>query len=258
MPVIERDFGELYLRVAGEGGEAIIFLHEYFGTHESWAAQRADFARSFQVLTPDLRGHGRSPVRAGDRISITGIAADVRAVQERFSLGACHLVGCSLGAVVAMHLAINHPQAVRSLTVASVPSFASPAATAYGREYIERIFPRVESTLDRFHGSGEAGYARNVLLSNFAQDLHEMPEDHAGTTRNLERVSAPVLVIGGEHDPVFPPRSAIDMAERMPRSSLAVLPASAHLVHQELPGVFNSLVVDHLLRSSRERGAVSA
>lgn len=251
MPTVQREFGTLYVREAGRGNEPVILLHEYFGTHRSWDAQIAPLARYFRVFAPDLRGHGRSPLHRNDRITVTSIADDVRAIQEQFGVGACHLVGCSLGAVVAMNLARAEPASLRSLTVTGVPLMGSDPAMAYGRYYVEQIFPRIEPSLDRLHGGPEPGYARELLLRNFARDLEERPEDHSESTARGDEIAVPTLIASGENDPVFPPSMALALWERMPDASLAVLPACGHLVHQEMPGVFNSLLIDHLLRSGR-------
>lgn len=250
MPVIERDFGEMYLRVSGSG-EPVILLHEYFGTHQSWSAQIGELARHFQVVAPDLRGHGRSRMGTNERITITGIVEDLLAVSSELDLGPVHIIGCSLGAVAGMSLASAEPESVRSLTLASVPSISSEDAIAYGRHYVADIFPRIEPDLDRIHGDGEPGYARRVLLRNFAQDLDERPADHSDSIARSGGISAPALVVGGENDPVFNPDRALSLAGQIPAASLTILPSCGHLAHQELPGVFNTLVVDHLMRNSR-------
>jgi pimeloyl-ACP methyl ester carboxylesterase len=249
LPSIELPAGPFYYRASGEGSQNLLLLHEYFGTGESWAAQRGWLARFGRVITPDLRGHGQSVVDPESRISVSGIVSDLTALLDTLELQRVHIVGCSLGAIAGMRLCQLVPERVASLVVSSIPDINDPGARHYAHEYEERIFPRIEKSLERVHGAGRPGYVRQLLLRNFVADIEERPDDHNEALSSASDIQQPVLVISGERDPVFPPQLAIQLVEDLANGSLAVLPDTGHLVHQEMPGIFNQLLLERLLRN---------
>jgi 3-oxoadipate enol-lactonase len=248
MPSIKRDFGGMYYRLNGRGDETVVLLHEYFGTGDSWNAQRAFLARYFTVVTPDLRGHGRSPVPDG-RITVSNISEDIVALLDHLGAETAHLVGCSLGAVVALDMARRIDSRVNSVVAASVPVISDPEVLDYGRHYVDAVFPGLEASLDRIHGEERPRYSRTVLIRNFEQDLEEAPPDHVYATEKAGEISRPVLIVTGDLDPVLSPLRAVRLATDIPDASLGLVPASGHLVHQKMPAVFNEFVLDHLMRA---------
>lgn len=248
MPTFERDWGTLYYRDSRRGARAVVLLHEYFGTGESWAGQRTWLGRQFRVITPALRGHGRSPTERADRLTVTGLAGDILSLLDEAGVETAHFVGCSLGALVALSLGVHRPERVESLAVASIPDIRSENARKYAQHYIENVFPGLERSLERQHGDGERGYSRELLLRNFALDLEESPEDHVSAFVQIENIRQRTLVIAGDSDPVFTPRTATDTFSRLSDGALAILPGTGHIPHQEQPGLFNQLLFEHLHR----------
>lgn len=246
MPSISREFGRLYYRVNDDHPETVVLLHEYFGTGTSWNSQRSMLISRFRVITPDLRGHGRSPVTSG-RISVADIASDILAILDHHRITRAHLVGCSLGALAALTVARLTPGRVASLVVSSIPDGSHPDVWDYAHRYINEVFPRTEESLSRIHGGDDPAYARNVLLHNFEADLRERPGDLVEAIARGHEVDVPTLLVSGDKDPVFPPARAVELHHRMPNSQLAVIPGAQHLPHQEMPHLFNLLLTDHLL-----------
>jgi 3-oxoadipate enol-lactonase len=247
VPALERKSANIYYRDT-RNGDPVILLHEYFGTGESWNGQRHVLARGYRVITPDLRGHGRSMVSPDVRLTVSTHADDILAIMNSLEIKSAHVAGCSLGAIIAMRIAQSEPERVRSLVLTGVPDIEHPGSQSYGAEYAGNVFPKIETALSRLHGAGDFGYARQLLLRNFIDDLHEKPVDHAGTFQAADAIRAATLLISGELDGVFSPQSAIDLSRRMPAASVAVLPATGHLVHLEMPGLTTELMLDHLAR----------
>lgn len=250
VPVFEREPANIYYRDTRQG-TPVILLHEYFGTGESWNGQRHVLARGYRVIVPDLRGHGRSTTVDQERLTVTGHADDILALLDSLEIRTAHFAGCSLGAIIALRMALNEPDRVESLVLTGVPDITQPGSQNYGADYAENVFPKIESTLSRLHGDKDPGYARHTLLRNFIHDLDDKPEDHSGAFRGADAVLASTLLISGELDSVFPPQAAVDLSARMKNSSLCVLPATGHLVHLEMPGLVTELMLDHLARSSK-------
>jgi len=95
-------------------GAPLVFLHGIAGDHLYWKGQMRAFARRFRCLAPDNRDAGQSgpavaPYTIGD------LAADVAALLDTLGLPEAHLVGLSLGGMIALELAVAYPSRVRSL-----------------------------------------------------------------------------------------------------------------------------------------------
>jgi pimeloyl-ACP methyl ester carboxylesterase len=108
---------ELYYEVVGpEDGEGVLFVHGLGSSGRDWEGQVPFFAERFRVVTADLRGHGRSEKPPGP-YSMEMFAGDVAGLIEALGLGAVHVVGLSLGGMVAFQLAVDRPELVRSLVI---------------------------------------------------------------------------------------------------------------------------------------------
>jgi 3-oxoadipate enol-lactonase len=249
MPEIECDFGRMYFRVRGEGRQTIVFLHDYFGTHQSWNAQQLQLSRYAQVIAPDLRGHGRSVLERGE-LSISAMAGDIVMLLDQMEVEQVHLVGCSHGAVVAMHMARSFPDRVASIVVTSVPDLNDPSVIEYGRKYVSSVYPGLEADLSRIHGDGTGEYLREVLLKRFENSLDDPPIDHRDALRLAPEIQCPALVLGGDSDPVMSPEKAIELMRQIQSAKVCILPNTGHLAHQEAPGLYADTVLDQLLRTA--------
>ncbi len=111
---------ELYYEMKGrderEGLEVVLFVHGLGSSGRDWERQVPFFAERFRVVTVDLRGHGRSDKPPGP-YSMAMLAGDVAELIRALDLGTVHVVGLSLGGMVAFQLAVDAPELVRSLVI---------------------------------------------------------------------------------------------------------------------------------------------
>jgi pimeloyl-ACP methyl ester carboxylesterase len=247
VPEIRGEFGSIYFRVRGNGTETVVLLHDFFGTHRTWGVLQMQLSRYFLTIAPDLRGHGNSRLERGD-LSIASMAADIVAILDHMKVHRAHLIGCSHGAVVAIHMARTMAERVESVVITSVPDLDEPEVISYGREYAATVFPRLEAELDQLHGDRTNGYSREVLLTSFVEALDNPPEDHTSVLRDAGEIGCPVLVLGGDSDPVIPVEKAVSLMRRFSDARLCVLPKTGHLAHQESPTMYTEAVLDHLWR----------
>jgi pimeloyl-ACP methyl ester carboxylesterase len=248
MPFATLNDVRLYYKEQGEG-QPVLLLHNYFGTLEVWSAQRDAFSRYYRVIIADARGHGRT-LHPGGRLRLTDLAHDAAQLIRFLDIAPTHLVGSSLGAQTALHLAREEPHLVRTLAVIGPPHLTEPTTQTYMERVVEKTFPTNDRQLELEHRDQGPGHARSVLLKNFALDREEKPEDQIKALELAGGITCPTLVVGGDDDPVFPIRRALELAERIPDSELFILPHGGHFPHRTMPAVFNEVVLDFLRRRS--------
>jgi pimeloyl-ACP methyl ester carboxylesterase len=204
-------------------------------------------ARYLMTVAPDLRGHGQSVLDEGD-MGISSMAADIVAIMDELTLSSAHIAGCSHGAVIALHLARTYPDRIASIIVTSVPDINDPDIVEYGKKYANSVYPKLEPGLDKIHGMGRTGYARERLLTTFSASLDDPPLDHRDALRKASEINCPALILGGDSDPVMSPERAVKLMRSIPNSSLGILPETGHLAHQEAPAMYADAILDHIWR----------
>jgi 3-oxoadipate enol-lactonase len=254
--------GRLAVRRWGSG-EPLVLLHPLALSGELWTPLAETLADEFQVFAPDLRGHGSS-AWDGKPFSIEDLAGDVAGTLDALGLTAVSLVGLSLGGSVAVTLAGLYPDRVRSLVLADTTAWYGDDAAAAWTERAEKAaaVPRpkqVPFQLDRwftpeFRETHAVDADRVVKIF-----LHTNSEAHAAASiamGNLDSrpllpaVTAPTLVLVGEHDYATPPAMGRTLAEGIPGAKLEILPDLRHMSLIEQPALADR-VRDHL------RGALS-
>jgi pimeloyl-ACP methyl ester carboxylesterase len=142
---------QLYYEETGRAGEPVVLVHGYWGDHHQWDATAAGLAGSFRVLSYDRRGHGASSSPGGS-VALDNQVGDLSTLLSIAGLGARHLVGTGVGGLIALQLALLHPEQVLSLDVHE-PSLLGllsddpPAAEIYGstRDWERSILQRLEA-----------------------------------------------------------------------------------------------------------------
>ena len=123
---------DVYYEVSGQG-QPLLLIHGLGSSSQIWEAQVRYFAERYRVITYDLRGHGRSS-KPTDAYSVQQFAKDAARILRDLDVPAAHVVGISLGGMIAFEIAVHYPQLLKSLAVVN----SAPAI-------------RVESIRDRFN-----------------------------------------------------------------------------------------------------------
>jgi 2-succinyl-6-hydroxy-2,4-cyclohexadiene-1-carboxylate synthase len=249
-------------------GPALLLIHGFTGRGTSWGAHATAFAREFRVISPDLPGHGGSSVPPDPRCAgVERSADDLAAILERLDAAPAHVVGYSLGARIALRLAVSHPESVRRLVLES-PS----AGLASERERAaRRLADEARATLLEREGIGafvdawerEPVFASQAFLPPAvaarlrAERLRNRPDGLAASIRGagqgameplhdrLGSVASRTLVIAGGLDPAGHERAEA-VAAGIPGARLEVVAGSGHAAHLETPAAFRSLVLAFL------------
>ena len=105
-------------------GRPLLLLHGFTGRGTAWGSHTTRLAHAFRVITVDLPGHGRTARADPERLTVERTADDLAAILDRTGAVPADLLGYSLGARIALRLAIAHPSVVGRLVLESLGRLA--------------------------------------------------------------------------------------------------------------------------------------
>jgi pimeloyl-ACP methyl ester carboxylesterase len=248
---------QLYYEVAGQG-EPLLLLHGLGGSSQDWPDQVPAFAERYRVITADMRGHGRSdkPVQ---RYSVPLFAADTRRLLDGLGVTSAHVLGLSMGGMIAFQLAADHPEMVRSLIIANsgpelVPRTLKEHLIVWQRFAIVRLMGMAKMgqvLAPRLFPGEEQEGLRRLFAERWAQNDKRA---YLASTRallgwsvadRLAQMNRPTLVVASDQD--YTPVAAKEAyVAKMPNARLAVIKNARHAVTLERPAEFNAAVLDFL------------
>ncbi len=238
------------------GPSPVLFLHGLGGDQRFWLYQVPAFCGRYPTLTIDLRGHGRSGRPPRD-FTIADMARDVVRLLRSIGVERAHLVGASLGGLVAQQFALDYPFATASLVLAdtfcAVPeefqetirasmqfiennAMAEVAAARIRNAFSDHANPVMRDYfIDRVAQNDKASYVRaaRAAMSYSSAD-------------RLGEIAVPTLVVVGDEDRVTPPPLSETLAERIDGARLVRIAGAGHITNLEKPDEFNRVVLEFL------------
>jgi pimeloyl-ACP methyl ester carboxylesterase len=217
--------------------------------------------RHFRLVLVDNRGSGRSDPPAGP-FEVADMAADVAAVLAAAGVARAHVLGASLGGMVAQELAVEHPELVdRLVLVSTTPGwpFAYPMPAASVRLLAETSgMPREEAmrrhVRNALTGDGRPELADRLIALQRARPAAPgaWPAQAAAGARytgrlRQRRIRAQTLIVQGGADTVVDPRNGRLLADRIPGARLVTFPDRGHLLFWQDPAGFTGTVTAFLL-----------
>ncbi len=250
-----------------------MLLHGIAGTSSTWDAVIPRLAEHYDVLAPDLLGHGESAKPHGD-YSLGAYANVVRDLLEVLGMGPATIVGHSLGGGIAMQFAYQFIERCERLVLVDSGGLGREvhpllrAATLPGAEL---VLPWLSKTTSRgvdalIRGMSRLGIRAGPDLDETWRSFVSLEEPAARrafiqTVRGVmdyggQRVSAnerlylaeglPTLIVWGEKDPLIPVRHAREAHERMAGSRLEIFPDAGHFPYRDDPERFVSVLIDFI------------
>lgn len=237
-------FGGTAFSVSGQG-TPIVLIHGVGMRQQVWAPQVRDLARDFEVITYDMLGHGQSEVPP-EGVQLSSYSEQLRGLLDHLGIGRAHVVGHSMGALVALEFALNCPQ--RCLRIAALnavfcrtPEQSAAVIQRAGSLATAGILAGLDATLERWfdHACEETLQQISLQIREFLCSVnldgyrrtYELfaSSDRAHLTR-LKSLLVPALFMTGQHDANSQPGMSRAMAELAPTASLEILADARHMM----------------------------
>lgn len=252
-------------------GPLVVFMHGIGGNRTNWHDQLPAFGAHFHAVAWDARGYGLSDDYEGP-LHYADFCADLLRVLDHFDARRAHLVGLSMGGLIAQDFYGRHPERVASLVLVDTRPGYEAGFDPQAREEFLRlrlkplqegktpkdIAPSVARTLV---GPKAPASVFQRLVDSMAA-LHKESyikaiEARGGWTPVFDpaKVTVPTLVVVGSDDRLTPPDMHRAIADAIPGAVLRIIPDAGHLSNIEQPEAFNEIVLSFLLNSPRRDAA---
>lgn len=265
---------ELYYEEHGSG-DPLLLVMGLAADSTAWLFQLPAFSERYRTIVFDNRGVGRSSKPAGP-YTIRQMADDAAALLAALGIARTHVVGVSMGGMIAQELALQHPERIRSLVLACTypepdeevrlgraTSMAQLGGNvdASGNATIDlgtidpmmifqTLLPKVFSPaflmnqlptlMQLFGGALQYGFSIEAIMAQVDAVM-----SHKATDR-LQTVTAPTLVLTGDADLLIPPANSDLIAREIPGAQLVKIPGGTHGFNFETPELFNTAVLEFL------------
>ena len=275
MPTAHVNGIDLYYEEQGSGAPPLLLIMGLAADSVAWMFQRDAFAAQYRTVMFDNRGVGRSSKPEGP-YTIPLMADDAAGLLDALGVDRAHVVGISMGGMIAQELALRHPQRVHGLVLgctyarpdAGVTATFDESLAAFGGSkgpngeiqvdlshldpmaFIQRLLPltftpqfmmtQLPTLMQVFAGALQWGFdLRAIMAQVAATQAHD-------TVDRLGQITAPTLVLTGDGDLLIPPSNSDLIAARIPGARLQKIPGGSHAFNFETPDTFNAAVLEFL------------
>ncbi len=271
MPTLEVDDGTLWYDTYGNpAGQPLVCLHGGWQNGETWEGQIEHFADEYRIITFDVRGHGETGATDRRRYSVELFADDLETLLSTLEIEQPILCGLSLGSMVVQAFLDRYPDRaagaiiagpLRSMPPVDLPpgtkAFATPvpalatslmvvgSATTF-RTLLESVRFLTGGrwlALEPSVRSSAMAAAEDVSKREFRKVFSAL---YTFDPPTLSAVQTPTLVVYGDHEAPQVKRQGQQIAETVVNGRLEEIEAAGHLVNQDQPAAFNTVIADFL------------
>ncbi|NVH76753.1 alpha/beta fold hydrolase [Paraburkholderia sp. JPY432] len=258
----------VYARQSDAAAETVVLIHGVGMNQSVWAPQIDALSESFRVVVYDMLGHGDSVLPSAEP-SLDEYAAQLASLLDALRIERAHVVGHSMGALVALEFALTHPE--RTLSVAALnavydrtPAQREAVMTRAATLGDARADTGVDGTLSRWFGDPIPGHLTQAARAVRALLLAVDPVGYARTYRlfacsddahvgRLASLAIPALFLTGEGDPNSSAQMSRAMAAAAPQGRAEVIANARHMMNVTDPERVNASLLAFLVEASALR-----
>lgn len=232
MPTIAAGNLEINYQIQGAGEPLLLIMGLSFSLRD-WGTILPDrLAQHYRVILFDNRDAGET-TKVGKPYSTATMAADALALLKALEIEKAHVMGISMGGMIAQELALHYPDRLDRLILGG--TMAGGDCSEWGEVQAFLLFKRLEllftpsfyeanrSSIDAFFQSNQPYRSRGTAL---ARQLAAMSGHD--TCDRLSQITAPTLVLGGDSDRLMPVQNSRFLAQGLPHAQLEILPDAGH------------------------------
>jgi pimeloyl-ACP methyl ester carboxylesterase len=249
MPKLNRNGVELYYEVHGKG-VPVLLTHGYGSSSHMWAGQTEPFSKDYQLITWDMRGHGKSDYPDDQaQYSEAETVADMAAILDALGHRKAVIGGLSLGGYMSLAFHLVHPDRTLALLIIDTgPGYKNDEARSDWNANAVRRAERFETDGLPAPGTGgaetrTAPHRNAVGLAKAARGM--LTQKDARVISHLPDIKVPSIVIVGANDQPFIGASDY-MAAKIPGAKKVVIPNAGHAANIDQPEAFNAAVLGFL------------
>jgi 3-oxoadipate enol-lactonase len=266
MPIVTVNEIDINYQLEGDGEETVVLVNGLADDLQTWELQMGDLlAAGYRVLRFDNRGIGATAKPAGPYTSRM-LATDTKALVDELGISRFHLMGVSMGGMIAQEYALAYASDLQSLTLAC--TYATPGpfcsrmfamwgdlAPALGVPFVMRDVTLWAFTTGFFEQRGAELAEFETAMRYLDQPVHAYLAQLAviqqhDTTARLGEIAAPTLVLAGEEDILIPVALSRRLCEGIPGAQWATT-RGGHACVWEHPGEFNQAFLEFVRRHGK-------
>jgi 3-oxoadipate enol-lactonase len=249
-----------YQYIQPEGSPVVVLLHGLGVNNESWGMQLPALQDAgFCVLTPDIRGFGKSTCLRGS-VSVAHLAGDIVALLQSLKIARSVIVGISMGGAIALQMTIDAPNLVSKLVLINTFACLRPKdpstwlyfASRFALAHIVGVHAQAYTVANHLFPHPEQAGLRQILIDQIAQ---ANPGGYRAAMRALARfnvsshlkdIAIPTLVITGDQDQTVPREVQEFLAKNIVGARYEIVVGAGHAVTVEKPSQVNRLLTDFI------------
>lgn len=247
MSLLIQTNSQIYYEVVGEG-ETIVFTHGASWDHAQWQPQIRYFSKSYQTITWDVRGHGKSTLPDG-KVDSNDFSKDLMMLLDQLEIEKAHLCGLSMGGHISLQAAARFPERVSSLIL-----IGTPYTNTFN--WFEKLFMPINRLSNRFISMKTLGEWQGRALSKFNSNNKQYIEEVVSriphkvwlrlwdaisrmeSENELQNIECPTLIMQGENDTMIRRQQEV-MHEKIKKSELEIIKQAQHATNLDQPDEVN-------------------
>jgi len=247
MPELSLNRGMIHYDIFG-AGEPLIGLHDGASSSRAWEKQIQAFAKYYTFINYDRFGYGRSERSLlYEERYFESRAIELEELMRGLRLDSVHLCGLCEGGAIALAFASSFPDKVKTLILQAVGYYGTEETIVQCEKYFQpwsELNGLLRNRLIYHHGEDYAMLKWEAIR----EAKHYVWSRSYDLRSKFSRVEAPTLIIGGDRDPFFGLEHPIAAYKGIRNSELCIIPGAGHSPNEEVPDIFNEVVLDFLKR----------